>query len=237
MKGASVFERLRETRRIAQPPEFSPSPTDIPYRVFSIFPSLLLARIGLTPNQITLLWIVVGLIGVVALGFSDYWVRVAGVVLLQFSYLLDFVDGEVARLQQRSSKLGSFLDLVGHGLIKTGLFLALGYYVWISTGRIEFLLLAFSAVLSISNGHTLPFYAAHASVSNEPPGVCAQAGGTSRSFFRKLLGVAGILFESPGLYGIVLLGAVFGRLVWVVIFYGLLGPLWFLHRAIKYRYE
>ncbi len=139
MPSTNWVQRLREARRIAQPAGLGPNVTDIPYRILSIFPSLLLARVGLSPNQITLLWISLGLMAVVALGSAKYGVRVAGALILQLSYLLDFVDGEVARLQNRISEQGSFLDLAGHGLVKTGLFLALGYHVLVSTHRFAYL--------------------------------------------------------------------------------------------------
>jgi phosphatidylglycerophosphate synthase len=230
---ASFLERVREARRIAQPPAVSPSATDIPYRHVSIFPSVVLARWGVRPNEVTVTWIFLGLVGVLAIGWPAYSARVAGAILLQVSYLLDFVDGEVARLRRQTSKRGLFLDLTGHGLIKTALFLAAGYRVFIATGKFAFLLLAFSACVSISNSYALQFYAASASLHNRSAperGVAGPAGS-----LRQWLGLVGYLFESPGLYGTVLVAAILNRLDWVLILYGFLGPLRLWHRAMKYR--
>lgn len=173
----------------------------------------------------------------VALGSSSYALQVSGAMLLQVSYLFDYVDGEVARLQNRSSKKGFFYDLAGHGLIKAALFLAIGYQVYRALEDPRVLLLAFSACVSISNGHALPFYAAHASVGSQPLSAGGAARLTEIGFLKRLFTAANLLFESPGLYGAVLLGAILGLLKWAVVFYGLVGPLWFLYRLRKFRYE
>ncbi len=229
----SFVERLRETRRIAQPPD--PNITDRPYRAISIFPSLVLARTGVTPNQITLLWIVLGLAAVIGLGSPDNRIQIIGALLLQLSYLFDFVDGELARLQNRLSKRGVFFDLAGHGLIKTGLFLALGFALFTSTGRTEYLLLGFCACVSLSGAYALPFYAASASVNKRPLSTGetqVNVGNTKRLF-----ALTGYLFESSGLYALTLLAALLNKFTWLIIFYGLVGPVSFIYRILRYRGE
>jgi phosphatidylglycerophosphate synthase len=149
-----------ELRRIAQPPEYSPSRTDRLYRPFSIYLSVPLARRGATPNGITVGWILIGLAGAACLLSSVWIVRVAGGLLLEFSYLLDFVDGEVARINRRSSTVGGFLDLMGHGLIKTTLPLAAGASAFAQTGSRFMLLAGAVAAVTIGVGDSLRFYAA-----------------------------------------------------------------------------
>ncbi|MGH9396992.1 MAG: CDP-alcohol phosphatidyltransferase family protein [Terriglobia bacterium] len=232
-KGTSFVQRIREARRIAQPAAHSPALTDIPYRAVSIYPSTVLARLGIAPNQITILWIVLGIAGVLALASPSYGVRIAGAVLLEVSYLFDFVDGEVARLTNRTSQLGYLLDLAGHGIIKTALFLAIGYGLFASTHRYEMLMLAFLACVGVSNGQMVPFYVGEAFRRTESGRVPAAQ--TARSLLRKLLSWSVYAFESPGLYLLVLLGAVFNGLEWVLVFYGILSPLWFLYRLVRFR--
>jgi hypothetical protein len=41
-------------------------------------------------------------------------------------------------------------------------------------------------------------------------------------------------FESPGLYGLALLGAVAGRLDVVTLYWTVVGPVWFLERTVRY---
>jgi phosphatidylglycerophosphate synthase len=233
-----VIPGLREARRIAQPPGSSPSVTDIPYRKVSIYLSVPLAKLSATPNQITVVWILLGLAGDVGLGFSQYWIRVGAAAVFQLSYILDYVDGEVARLQGRTSRRGLFLDLSGHCLIKTGVFLGVGYHVVASTGRLEYLILAFLACVSVSNLSSLYTFASYAGVSvwktsdSQDPTQRPRA-----STLRRLLGLFGIFFESPGIYALVFIAAVFERAEWLLLFYGIWGPLWLLFRAHEYRYE
>lgn len=229
---------LKKARRIAQPPGSSPSITDIPYRKLSIYLSVPLAKLGAAPNQITVVWILLGLVADVGLGFSQYWIRVGAAAVFQLSYILDYVDGEVARLEGRTSRRGLFLDLSGHCLIKTGVFLGVGYHVVASTGQLEYLIPAFLACVSVSNLSSLYTFASYAGVSawktsnSQDPTQRPRA-----SILRRLLGLFGIFFESPGVYALVFIGAALERTEWLLLFYGTCGPIWFLFRARKYRHE
>src|SRR6185437_12886811 len=233
-----VIPRLREARRIAQPPGSSPSVTDIPYRKVSIYLSVPLAKLRATPNQITVVWILLGLAADVGLGFSQYWIRVAAASIFQLSYILDYVDGEVARLQDRTSRRGLFLDLSGHCLIKTGVFLGAEYHIAASTGQLKYLILAFLACVSVSNLSSLYTFASYAGVLARRTSNLQDPTQRSRaSVFRRLLGLFGILFESPGIYALVFVAVVLERTEWLLLLYGICGPLWFLFRAREYRYE
>jgi hypothetical protein len=67
-------------------------------------------RIGLTPNQVTVISFGLGLLaaGCLAVG-SRPW-AVAGALLLQFCLVIDCVDGELARFRRRFSRFGAWLD-------------------------------------------------------------------------------------------------------------------------------
>lgn len=237
VSGGRFLERLRQVRRVAQPPE-PPSILNAFYRTISIFPSMLIADTRVTPNQITVAWIALGLLGVVALASVDYMLRISGALLLQLSYLLDFVDGEVARLQHRTSKRGLFLDLIGHGLVKTSLFLGIGYGIWATGSPLHPMLLAVLACVSLANAHVLPFYAERSSLRDRPDEKASSAPPASRIFsWQPVRDAIGALFQSTGLFGTVLVAALLNRLDWILLFYGIMGPAWLLHRARKYKYE
>ncbi len=223
--GKSFIQKIQDARGVAQPLIVSPSMTDNLYRGVSIYLSVPLAKAKVSANQITVFWILLGLFGLVALAAPKYGVRVAGAVLINVSYLFDYVDGEVARLHGRSSRWGLFLDLVGHGLIKTALFLAIGYRIVLATGRFEYLILAILACVGISNGHATVAYGEVAGVAMQRRTGAVPTGTTSKSNFRKLLFLAGYAFESVGIFGTVLLGAILDRLDWVLLLYGCFGPL------------
>jgi hypothetical protein len=67
-------------------------------------------RLGLTPNQVTLASVVVGLGAAALFAVGRPAALVAGAVLLQLSLVLDCVDGDVARYTRRFSPLGAWLD-------------------------------------------------------------------------------------------------------------------------------
>ena len=173
----------------------------------------------------------------VALIDPRYGVRLTGAAAIEVSYLFDYVDGEVARLQGRSSRRGLFLDLVGHGLIKTAVFLVIGYRIVLATGRFEYLILAILACVGVSNGHAAVAYGEVAGVAMQSKVGAVSTGPTKESNLRKVLSLAGYVFESFGIFWIVLIGAIVDRLDWVLFLYGCLGPLWCLYRIWKMRYE
>ncbi len=79
-----------------------------------------------TPNQITVASIAVGLVGAVGLASVSYLGRLGGVLLLLVSSVLDGVDGEVARARFEQSAAGARLDLIGDYVIHLATFAGLG---------------------------------------------------------------------------------------------------------------
>ncbi len=67
-------------------------------------------RLGLTPNQVTLGSVVVGLGAAAAFALGGRGGLVAGALLLQVSLVVDCVDGDVARYRRMFSPLGAWLD-------------------------------------------------------------------------------------------------------------------------------
>lgn len=225
---------IREARQIAQPPQFSPAITDRFYRAISIYLSFVLARTAITPNQITYLWIALGLVSVLGLDSPQYPYRLGAALLFQLSYLFDYVDGEVARLQNRRSKKGFLLDLLGHGLIKMALFFALGFRFLHTSFAEPALVLSFLASIGIASGNALPCFAAFAGYGAAEPFQPATVQPARQSITKKGLTIVALLFESPGIYALVLLGVALDKTEYVLGFYGVLAPLWMVYHTAKY---
>ncbi|GII55228.1 hypothetical protein Pth03_36170 [Planotetraspora thailandica] len=68
------------------------------------------ARRGLTPNQVTLISIFLGLLSAGAFATGDRWGAIAGAVLIYFAFVFDCVDGQVARYARKFGVLGAWLD-------------------------------------------------------------------------------------------------------------------------------
>jgi CDP-alcohol phosphatidyltransferase-like enzyme len=70
------------------------------------------ARRGLTPNQITTVSVLIGLLAAAGFATGERWGLIAGAVLLQIAFTTDCVDGQLARYTRQFSKLGAWLDSV-----------------------------------------------------------------------------------------------------------------------------
>jgi hypothetical protein len=87
--------------------------------------TLLCLRLGLGPDQVTLLRLALGALGAALLVAPLGAWSLVGIVALQVAYVLDFSDGQVARLTGRTSAAGSYLDWLSHFYIPLGVALAL----------------------------------------------------------------------------------------------------------------
>lgn len=85
-----------------------------------------LIRTPVTPNALTVLMIVVGLVAAVLLAWPGVLTAVAVVLLIQVYLLLDCVDGEVARWRRTSSAAGVYLDRLGHHVVEGAFVIGLG---------------------------------------------------------------------------------------------------------------
>lgn len=70
------------------------------------------ARVGLTPNIVTTMSMLVGILAALAFAVGNRAGLVAGALLLQAAFTLDCVDGQLARYSRQFSKLGAWLDSV-----------------------------------------------------------------------------------------------------------------------------
>jgi phosphatidylglycerophosphate synthase len=89
-----------------------------------------LVRTGLSPNQVTLGSITVGITGGLLFATGDPTLAVAAATLSLLSTIVDGCDGELARLTFRQTPLGARLDIVGDNLVHLFVFggIALGLY-------------------------------------------------------------------------------------------------------------
>lgn len=82
-------------------------------------------NVGLTPNAITTIAFIIGVVAAITLGYGYIFLPI---VLLWLSGLLDVLDGTVARLIGKSSRLGAYLDLIFDRVVEGSMIL--GFYAW-----------------------------------------------------------------------------------------------------------
>jgi phosphatidylglycerophosphate synthase len=99
----------------------------------------LLARTRLTPNHVTLVAVVFGLIAATLVSGGRYWPAAIGGVLLEINSILDSCDGELARLRFQYSRLGQWLDNLSDDVVDNLFIIGAGIgaggpWQWIAIG-------------------------------------------------------------------------------------------------------
>jgi phosphatidylglycerophosphate synthase len=89
-----------------------------------------LVATAVTPNQVSVLAILLGLAAAGLFACGTWWTAVWGALVLQLSAVVDCVDGDLARAQCRESTWGKWLDVGGDQVVHLSLFLGLGVGQW-----------------------------------------------------------------------------------------------------------
>ncbi len=104
-------------------------------RNISLFFSKRLVRTKITPNQITLFGMSIGITGAILLSFPSYWLQLIGAFLFLFCVIIDGMDGEVARLKLKESRFGHYLDIITDNIVHVCIFVGIGYGLYRKTGN------------------------------------------------------------------------------------------------------
>jgi phosphatidylglycerophosphate synthase len=123
---------IAELRAVAQPPSiFARNSGEhwagrLYVRRVSPYVTRLLLRARISPDGVTWLMILSGLLAALALTLPGLGGALLAALLIQGQILLDCCDGELARWLDRKSPAGVYLDRIGHWLTEAALPIALG---------------------------------------------------------------------------------------------------------------
>ena len=104
---------------------------------------------GIHPNHLTTLSLVVGLGAGVLFAQGDFTSANWAAGLFMFAVFLDHTDGELARIAERSTRLGGYYDYAAGCVIYATMFLGLGFGLAGDSSGVWPLLLGCSAGLAI----------------------------------------------------------------------------------------
>lgn len=104
-------------------------------RRISQFFSSRLVHTKVTPNQVTLMGVSIGLTGAFLLSLPGYWPHLLGSLLFVFCVVVDGVDGEVARLKMMESRFGHYLDITTDNLVHVAIFVGIAIGLYNDTGN------------------------------------------------------------------------------------------------------
>ena len=110
----------------------------------------------ITPNQVTLGTLLVFAAAMAVLVVDTRWAfLLLGVALLEFAYVLDCVDGQLARLRSLSSPIGAHLDFLMDELKAFLLVGAVAVRLWRTDQRVDWLVEGLLALVAVASAISL----------------------------------------------------------------------------------
>lgn len=95
------------------------------YRPIGYMWACLAAKLGITPNAITIASIFLGIGAGVMFYFTPLWMNIIGMLLLVWANSFDSADGQLARMTKQYSRLGRILDGVSGDLWFAAIYVAI----------------------------------------------------------------------------------------------------------------
>ena len=141
-----MVESLKELNRICQKPDYKTKGNWMVrhlVRDLALPVTWLLLHTSFSANGVTLLGMVVILFSAIFFVFPLAPTFLIGALLFQFWYLLDHVDGQIARYRKTSSLTGVYFDYLSHYFTNSVIFFGLGLHAYFVTHQFVMLLLAF----------------------------------------------------------------------------------------------
>ncbi len=179
-------------------------------RPISLAVSRRLAATSITPNQMTLISVAIGLIGApFFLSAQPLWQTVGALLFLAHS-VLDGCDGELARLKFKESRWGGILDFWGDNVVHSAIFACIGIGWSRSSGSVWPMVLGLAAVIGTIGSASIVYWRTMRHKTGSGPLYTSVARGPSKRFARLL----DALSRRDFIYGVVVL-AIFG---WVKYF-------------------
>jgi 1L-myo-inositol 1-phosphate cytidylyltransferase / CDP-L-myo-inositol myo-inositolphosphotransferase len=114
----------------------------------------LFLELGLSPNSITVLAGLIGLVAAAGFGLGTYSAGILAALLFQLAAVIDCCDGEVARLTFTESPFGAWLDIAMDNLVHMAIFagIAVGLYARQIGQEDDWVPLALGGVAVLGNG-------------------------------------------------------------------------------------
>ena len=127
-------------------------------RHVSLFVTPSLAKLPVSPNQITATSLVIGLAAAAAMMQAAAAWSMAGAILLVLYYVLDNCDGEIAVLRNQCTAFGRYFDSVVDWVVHAAFFAGLGIGVQRETGNEIWLWLGLIAAAGATVNYFLCLY-------------------------------------------------------------------------------
>ncbi|RJQ17642.1 CDP-alcohol phosphatidyltransferase family protein [Candidatus Woesearchaeota archaeon] len=168
-----------------------------------------------TPNQVTLLAILLYIFPALFFIFGNTYLQIAGVLLLYLINILDKSDGQLARYTKIFTKKGLFLDGVFHALNHVVVYFCIGLGVFLRTSDSTFLLagsaiVIFALLTDVFHLQRLLILKKGASAENSSARI-------QKTRFHRLKSI--LLLPNQHAPELILLAVIFAKTEWLLLFY------------------
>jgi phosphatidylglycerophosphate synthase len=117
-------------------------------RPISIYITIFFLKFNMSANIATAIFLVCGVISSLLLISTCRIIFFLGVFLFQLWYILDHVDGEIARYKRQTSVTGIYFDHMAHYIVHPLLFICLGFGMFLTNSDVLYIILGIIAGLS-----------------------------------------------------------------------------------------
>jgi len=110
-------------------------------------PTWLFLHTKITPNQVTVLSIVLGIVAAFFYSSSSMGSWIIGFFILQVIFVLDAVDGMIARYRKTANPIGKYFDIMAPNVIIPAVFTGITFYVYTLWGSPLAFMLGFLGII------------------------------------------------------------------------------------------
>jgi len=200
-------------------------------RPLSFYLAKLFIRVD--PNIISFIMILIGFISLPFFILGGYSNVIIGAIILQFYYLFDYIDGNVARMTHKESLRGKYLDFIANITVNPLVFIALGYGLFRTLGNINYFLFGVSAGFFFITKEPVRLFKYH--ICNKHQIKNKSDTNQATRLLVKLNRNSFEIIDYPGVMNLLLIFAIFNISHYLIVFYGIITPLYLIAR-ITYEF-
>ena len=154
-------------------------------RPFAAFVVLAIRRTPITPNQVSILAFLTSCAGALCVGLWHHWYGLlVGIAVYQLAYVLDCVDGMLARVRGQSSHIGHLFDFLLDEIKAVGFFAAVTLRLWMMEDADLYVMAGLPLLVGLAAGLSLTTFTRRPEYAG-PPGPAAGP----QSLLRRVLGL------------------------------------------------
>jgi len=213
--------QIEAEKKINQPSgSYSDSPIIDRYiiRKISGFISGFLSRTPVTPNQVTIISLILGIISGVLFSLGEYTYTITAGLLYFLSTVFDQCDGEVARLKQMETEFGRKLDIIVDAIVNAVIVIGIMIAVYVRMGSNLIIIAGFLAMTGITISLLMTTYFSHDSKKNT---------GTKEMLDK--------LNNKDFFYITMLLSVIFNQMIWFLLIMAVGTNIYWIVHKIAYR--